>query len=83
MTAYFNRRVVAHIIAVVACLGSIGACVAPQGGRTSEAAAQPSNLANTIFTDTALFRRTCLEADSGLTLPARRCTPRDQRVRVR
>jgi hypothetical protein len=33
----------------------------------------------TIFTDTALFRRVCAEADSGLTpATARRCTPRDQ-----
>jgi hypothetical protein len=37
----------------------------------------------TVFTDTALFRRVCLEADSGLTPSGARCTPRDQGVRVR
>jgi hypothetical protein len=32
----------------------------------------------TVFTDSALFRVMCVEADSGLTARGRRCTPRDQ-----
>ena len=37
----------------------------------------------TVFTDTAMFRRICAEADSGLTpAMARRCTPRDQSLRM-
>src|SRR5687767_2434431 len=33
----------------------------------------------TVFTDTALFRRVCAEADSGLNArTAGKCTPRDQ-----
>jgi hypothetical protein len=36
----------------------------------------------TVFTDTALFRRVCAQADSGLTIAVRRCTPRDPGLRV-
>ena len=32
----------------------------------------------TVFTDSALFRVMCVEADSGLTHLGRRCTPRNQ-----
>ncbi len=40
------------------------------------------NLAN-VFTDTALFRKVCAEADSGLTAKtAGKCTPRDQSRRL-
>lgn len=34
----------------------------------------------TIFTDTALYRQICVEADSGLTPASGRCTLRDQGV---
>jgi hypothetical protein len=37
----------------------------------------------TVFTDSALFRVMCVEADSGLTARGRRCTPRDQSLRIR
>ena len=37
----------------------------------------------TVFTDTALFTKLCVESDSGLTALARRCTPRDQGLRIR
>ncbi|MDP1858579.1 MAG: hypothetical protein Q8K82_07910 [Gemmatimonadaceae bacterium] len=37
----------------------------------------------TVFTDTALFRQNCTEADSGLSARAGRCTPRDQSVKYR
>ena len=39
--------------------------------------------ARTVFTDTALFRQNCTEADSGLSARAGRCTPRDQSVKYR
>jgi hypothetical protein len=43
-----------------------------------------SEFGPTVFTDTALFRQVCSEADSGLTAKtAGKCTPRDQRVRLR
>jgi hypothetical protein len=32
----------------------------------------------TVFNDSSLFRELCLEADSGLTITAGRCTPRHQ-----
>jgi hypothetical protein len=32
----------------------------------------------TVFNDSSLFRELCLEADSGLTISAGRCTPRHQ-----
>jgi len=37
----------------------------------------------TVFTDSSLFGRICMEADSGLTRTIGRCTPRDQGVRIR
>jgi len=54
--------------------------------RRANAPARPQAAAvvdRTIFTDSALFRRTCTQADSGLTPRVGRCTPRDQGVRVR
>jgi hypothetical protein len=44
----------------------------------SPPAAAGAAAGGTVFTDTALFRRTCVEADSGLTPAVGRCTPRDQ-----
>lgn len=37
----------------------------------------------TVFTDTALFKQLCTEADSGLTPRANRCTPRNQAATLR
>jgi hypothetical protein len=41
--------------------------------------------ASTVFTDSALFRARCKEADSivKLTVIPQKCTPRDQRVEIR
>lgn len=50
---------------------------APTTSRATEVAAR------TVFTDSALFRERCVEADSGLTLGVGRCTPRDQALRLR
>jgi hypothetical protein len=43
-----------------------------------------SNSAPTVFTDSAIYRLQCKEADSLKTLTPipRRCTPRDQRVKI-
>lgn len=50
---------------------------------TSPAAPAGASAGATVFTDTAMFRRICAEADSGLTpATARRCTPRDQSLRM-
>ena len=37
---------------------------------------------HTVFTDTAMFRRICTQADSGLTPAIGRCTPRDQGIHI-
>lgn len=42
----------------------------------------PIGVDRSVFTDSALFRRVCIQADSGLTPAAGRCTPRDQSVRI-
>lgn len=41
-----------------------------------------SDADRSVFNDSARFRQVCLQADSGLTPAAGRCTPRDQRVRI-
>lgn len=56
------------------------ACAPRPATPRPERAAAARGAATGVFADTALFRRVCIEADSGLTPAARRCTPRDQRV---
>jgi hypothetical protein len=60
----------AVLIGAVALAGTT--CTRPAERSTGGSAS------GTVFTDSALFRQTCLEADSGLTMAAQRCTPRDQ-----
>jgi len=53
---------------------------------TRTAARPPSAMrASTVFTDSALYRARCREADSlrKLTVIPQKCTPRDQRVEIR
>ncbi len=45
--------------------------------RTSEVPDE-ARASATVFTDSALFRQNCLEADSGHTISVQRCTPRNQ-----
>jgi hypothetical protein len=45
---------------------------------TAQADGATRRVGANVFTDTALYRRVCLEADSGLTPASRRCTARDQ-----
>ncbi len=50
------------------------------------AAAPPLTMrASTVFTDSAIYRRQCKEADTlpKLTVIPQKCTPRDQRVIIR
>jgi hypothetical protein len=50
------------------------------------AAAPPRTMrASTVFTDSAIYRTQCKEADTLLTLTVipQKCTPRDQRVIIR
>jgi len=51
----------------------------PSAVGTSEVSAMG---AHTVFTDTAMFRRICTQADSGSTPAIGRCTPRDQGLRI-
>ena len=67
--------------------GLLAGCVGKAPPAADSAAGRPAppgaTAGATVFTDTALFRRVCAEADSGLTpATARRCTPRDQSVRM-
>jgi hypothetical protein len=50
------------------------------------AAPRPTTMtASTVFTDSAIYRARCKEADSLRTLAVipQKCTPRDQRVQIR
>jgi hypothetical protein len=74
----------------VAALGAsmLAGCARKTPPPTADSATGPAALRSaatgaTVFTDTAMFRRVCAEADSGLTpASARRCTPRDQSLRM-
>jgi hypothetical protein len=61
----------------VACAAApvLGGCARPEVESRGTAS---GGAAPTVFTDSALFRRVCVEADSGLTPGVGRCTPRDQ-----
>ena len=62
---------------------SVGACTRPAPSSTPPTEQKPGLVGDrTVFTDSALFRRVCAEADSGLSPRAGRCTPRDQAVRI-
>jgi hypothetical protein len=65
----------------LALAASATACARPNAG-ASAAGSAPDSVARTVFSDTALYRQRCIQADSGLTPASRRCTPRDQGVRV-
>jgi len=64
----------------------VGACLLlgcqPEATRTARVPA-PTN-ARTVFTDSAIYRAQCKEADSlkKLSPIPRKCTPRDQRLKI-
>ena len=68
--------------AALGCVISAAACArnASDGPRpeTVQATGRTTPVPPNVFTDTALYRRICVEADSGLTPASGRCTPRDQ-----
>ena len=73
-----HRQATAHAMiarwaATIGAAALVGAACARPPERSATGSAS-----GTVFTDSALFRQTCLEADSGLTMAAQRCTPRDQ-----
>lgn len=81
MMASYRWCLAAFILATAACTPRAPTPSSPRADRP----ARPSPtgvVAATVFTDSALFRRVCYQADSGLTAAARRCTPRDQSVVV-
>lgn len=59
----------------------VAACAPPNHGAKTDSGAAQSASSGTVFTDPALYRQLCLEADSGLTAKSGRCTPRDQGLR--
>lgn len=69
-----------HAVGLLACLTILAAC-SPH--RAALADSNPSAAPHdaTVFSDTALYRQVCTEANSGLTPASGRCTPRDQSVR--
>jgi hypothetical protein len=64
----------------------VGACLLfgcrPEATRSANSPVPTS--ARTVFSDSAIYRAQCKEADSLKTLSSipRKCTPRDQRVKI-
>ena len=58
----------ASMLAALACAACARTADVPDDARASA----------TVFTDSALFRQNCLEADSGHSMSVQRCTPRNQ-----
>jgi hypothetical protein len=76
---YLNERYTMRYVAICFCF-TLG-CHPP--GTT--AALPSARRASTLFTDSAIYRARCKEADSvgNLTMIPQKCTPRDQRLIVR
>jgi len=80
MTSSIRRHPVPLAIALLLAAGAT-ACRTqrvPPAAPSRAAMSAPVAGEATVFTDPALYRRVCAEADSGLTAASRRCTPRDQ-----
>jgi hypothetical protein len=82
MLSEFRSRAyrIASVAAVCVCV--VVGC-RPSHPLVSSPVLASRNAERSVFTDAALFRKLCMEADSGLGPAARRCTPRDQRVQIR
>jgi hypothetical protein len=65
------------------CLGAILLLACRPEAMRSEKYPSPAS-ARTVFTDSSIYRVQCKEADSLKTLSPipRKCTPRDQRVKI-
>lgn len=85
MTTKLTRRVTSLLSLTVAF--SVSACARTPTRDNAVGSLPPakaaSPVAKTVFTDSAMFRQLCTEADSGITLHAGRCTPRDQSLKLR
>ena len=64
-------------------LGLLYAVIAVSACARNADSRDPAPASATVFTDSTLFRQSCLEADSGYTMAIQRCTPRDQADRPR
>jgi hypothetical protein len=66
---------------------AIGFCfiLGCQSSTNTAAKRSTTMIASTVFTDSAIYRARCKEADSlpKLAVIPRKCTPRDQRVEIR
>jgi hypothetical protein len=63
-------------LALAALWGAIAGCSRADDAAATRAGNESDE--RTVFNDSSLFRELCLEADSGLTVAAGRCTPRHQ-----
>ena len=54
----------------------------PRSAPVRDSGPRPASHERTVFSDTALYRDRCVEADSGLTPSSGRCTLRDQARRA-
>jgi hypothetical protein len=70
-----------HIVRV-GLIATMAACAHPARSSGTLASQTSTATERTVFTDSTLFRRVCTQADSGLTLSAGRCTPRNQALRI-
>jgi hypothetical protein len=75
MSSTLRTRAVAAAAAILGLTAS--AACRPRPDRAADTSQRAAG-ARTVFTDSALYRQVCAEADSGMTPASRRCTPRDQ-----
>ena len=83
MVTHSFRGAKPYIACFVLIIASAGACTRPGRSNAPNRTQVAAVVDRTIFTDSALFRRVCTQADSGLTPRVGRCTPRDQAARIR
>ena len=67
---------------VVLAVAALAGCARPKPPSAVGVREASATGTHTVFTDTAMFRRVCTQADSGLTPAIGRCTPRDQGLRI-
>jgi hypothetical protein len=77
---HMKRMVLGTSASLVLLIGA-SAC-RPRPAAVDGTSASAANRVATMFTDTALFRRLCVEADSGISPEQGRCTPRDQGLQL-
>jgi hypothetical protein len=83
MIGRISRLRRSHVIYLALIAASLGACARPAHSGNPAGLQTGAAADRTVFTDSALFRRVCTQADSGLAPAVGRCTLRDQGVHVR